>query len=163
MTFTFPCPSCHQKLTVVAEPGQSKATCQFCYTAFQLPSSGAALQGAEVGGYTIQHLAGQSGIWDIYAAITRTQEAVTLKVLAPGMVRNPAVEGENFVAQTESLMRLNHRNIVRCVDAGDDGGCYYLVMLNQPGQTLQDYVTGVGPLPATDALTISVYLAQALR
>ncbi len=59
--------------------------------------------------------------------------------------------------------RLDHENLVRAYDAGEDGNVYYLVTEYVPGSDLRKLVRSHGPLEMTDAASVIAQIACGLQ
>ncbi len=79
--------------------------------------------------------------WD-----TRLNRPVAIKLLHAGLSRQLEVR-ERFRAEARAAAALNHPNIVRVYDFGDDADLPFLVTERLPGDTLADLLAA-GPLPS---------------
>jgi WD40 repeat protein/tRNA A-37 threonylcarbamoyl transferase component Bud32 len=101
--------------------------------------------------YRVLGLIGQGGMGAVYKARhTRMERLVALKVINPGLLRNPATV-ERFHQEVRAAARLHHANIVTAHDADQAGGLHFLVMECVEGRSLADLVRERGPLPAAEA------------
>jgi serine/threonine protein kinase len=78
------------------------------------------------------------------------QRRVALKVLPKSLVGQTSFL-ERFYREARAVARLNHPNIVRGFDVGQEGDYHYFVMEFVEGSTLQDRVAASGPLPIVEA------------
>ena len=99
------------------------------------------------GPYEILDLLGQGGMAAVYLARdTRDDSQVALKVLArmrPSWVHR-------FTREFEAAQRVDHPNVVRVLEAGDEDGLAYFSMERVEGVTAARYVLGLqagDPLP----------------
>ena len=83
----------------------------------------------------------------VYRAIhSRLKRPVAIKVLRPGRLDDPRALAR-FEREMEAVARLDHPNIVRALDAGEDGGRHYFVMQLVEGLDLARLLASEGPLP----------------
>src|SRR5437660_1222608 len=89
---------------------------------------------AQLGVYRLLGRLGQGGMGTVYRAWhTRLKRAVALKTLRADLLDNaPAVA--RFHREMEAVGKLDHPNLIRATDAGEDRGIHFLAM---------DYVEGV--------------------
>ena len=92
----------------------------------------------------------------VYEPLNRT---VALKVLQSHMTRYPAVV-RVFQQEGRAVAALDHENVVKIYDVGEDGGHHYLVLELLKGETLLRKIDDVedGGLPLDEALN---YVRQA--
>lgn len=141
------------------------------------------LSGQMVGGrYLLDSYLGMGGMGVVYRAVdTETDGVVAVKILSAvpatrghgqeGPDNKDAKDGENearanpfvqrFQREVTALKRLNHPNIVRLLDAGDDGPLHYLVTEFIEGEDLSRYLKS-HPMPVTQALSILRDVCEAL-
>jgi len=124
------------------------------------------LEGKEdfnLGGYRIVDYIGRGGMGEVYKATHGILErAVAIKIL-PRHKSNPE-DIANFLREARVLARLDHENLVRAFDAGDDGKKrYYLVTEYVPGLDLRKLVRAKGPLEMAQAASIISQVARALQ
>ena len=94
---------------------------------------------------------GEGGMGAVYKALhTRLDKVVALKVLPEGRMRDVGSVAR-FQREMKAVGRLDHPNIVRAMDAGDEDGTHFLVMEYVDGIDLSQLAKNVGPLPVADA------------
>jgi serine/threonine protein kinase len=76
---------------------------------------------------------------------------VALKVLPKGLVGESSYL-ERFYREARAVARLNHPNIIRGFDVGQDGEHHYFVMEFVKGTSLENLVAKSGPLPFDQAI-----------
>jgi non-specific serine/threonine protein kinase len=91
----------------------------------------------------------------------QTREAVAIKLLRPEVLLHEPTMIERFRREGEALRKLNHPNIVRMIDAFQDGNDHYIVMEYMPG-SLRALMKAQERLPLARALSIGIELADAL-
>jgi serine/threonine protein kinase len=101
--------------------------------------------------YRVLGLVGQGGMGAVYRAEhRRMQRLVALKVIRPGLMRNPAAV-QRFHQEARAAAQLQHPNIVTAFDADQAGGLHFLVMEYVEGISLAQLVSQCGPLPVAEA------------
>ena len=90
-----------------------------------------------LGRYRVVAALGQGGMASVYRAVPKDQvdesEAVAIKVIRPDQIC-PEFR-ERFVREIRVSMKLNHPNVLRIVDWGEERGILFLVMELVRGQT----------------------------
>jgi WD40 repeat protein/serine/threonine protein kinase len=100
--------------------------------------------------YRVIALLGQGGMGAVYKAEHRRMERpVALKVINPGLMRNPA-SVSRFQQEVRAAAQLSHPNIVTAYDADEASGLHFLVMEYVEGKTLADLLAERGPLPVAE-------------
>lgn len=112
--------------------------------------------------YTVESCLGGGGVGIVYRARRSTDDlAVALKM--PAHINDP-VGAASIRQETDALLRLDHPNIVRLLDAGETAeGDPYLVMELLEGETLDQLLRRTGPLSVDKAAEICFKLAEALE
>jgi eukaryotic-like serine/threonine-protein kinase len=118
-------------------------------------------QANTLGRYEILHELGRGAIGVVYAAREMsTGAAVALKTLDPALLNTNFSEA--FLKDARPVwQRLNHRNIVKTLDAGEAGGTAYVVMELIEGESLRKILND-GPLPVARAIQIADEIACGL-
>ncbi len=116
-----------------------------------------------LGGYRIVDYIGRGGMGEVYKGEHGVlRRAVAIKIL-PRHKSTPE-DIASFLREARVLARLDHENLVRAFDAGDDGKKrYYLVTEYVPGTDLRKLVRAKGPLSMTQAASIVSQVARALQ
>jgi serine/threonine protein kinase/Tfp pilus assembly protein PilF len=112
--------------------------------------------------YRIIGSLGKGGMGVLYKAEdVRLRRVVALKVLPPDLTRNPEAR-ERFIQEAQAASALDHANICTIYEIGEceDTGMY-IAMAFYAGETLKQKIER-GPLKVTDALGISIQVAQGL-
>jgi serine/threonine protein kinase/tetratricopeptide (TPR) repeat protein len=108
-------------------------------------------------------LLGRGGMGEVYRATdTQTGETVAVKELNPEILAHDPGLLERFKREGEALRQLNHPNIVRMIEAIEEGGRHYLVMEYVRGGSLQDLLSANEKLSHERVIQISLDLADAL-
>lgn len=111
------------------------------------------------GRYRIERVLGRGGFGAVYLAKDeKLGRAVALKVLV-------ATEEDSrlrFEREARVLAELDHPNVVRVLDFGDENGLPFLVLEHLTGETLAQRLGRGGPLPATRAVRLILEVLSAL-
>ncbi len=117
----------------------------------------------DIGPYRLLATLGAGGMGTVYKAFhTRLERLVALKMLPPDRMRDEQAI-VRFEREMKAVGKLDHPNIVRATDAGDDDGKHFLVMEYVEGTDLSDLVRQSGPLPIADACEIVRQAAVGLQ
>src|SRR5450432_2347768 len=117
--------------------------------------------GTKLGPYEVVAPLGAGGMGEVYRARdTRLQRTVAIKIL-PARFSSDPVRKQRFEREARAVSALNHPNICRLYDVGDQDGIHYLVLEVLEGETLGE-VLRAGPLTVADSLKIAVQIAEAL-
>ena len=115
-----------------------------------------------LGPYWIIESIGQGGMGQVFKARDEILgRLVAVKVLPRHMATPEAVA--NFRREIEAQARLNHPNLVRALDSGEDGKVCYLVTEYVPGPDLRKLVRAKGPMNMERAAHIISQAACALQ
>ncbi|MCZ2341370.1 MAG: serine/threonine protein kinase [Bacteroidales bacterium] len=115
-------------------------------------------KGFIIGPYVIRDEIGKGGMGAVYLAEHRSlRRQVALKVLLGDKVNQPGAV-DRFFREARAAAALDHSNIVRVFDVGQQGDSYYLVMDYVPGTTLDKIQEKESTLPYARAAD---YIAQA--
>jgi serine/threonine-protein kinase len=124
-------------------------------------------------GYYLRHLGGnrllrrlgEGGMGTVYLAYNEAKgEQVAIKVLADRLASNPNYV-DRFMREARNGTRLDHPNVVRCLDAGRDdaSGKHYIVMEYVDGPSARALLDRHGPLPVNRAVRLTLEIARALE
>ena len=90
----------------------------------------------EIGPYEIKGVLGRGGMGSVFRGVHKdTGEVHAVKVLAPNYANDDHFRGR-FEAEIESLLKLNHRNIVRILSFGQEDGMLFFSMELVEGNSL---------------------------
>ena len=107
----------------------------------------------DLGPYVVVDSIGQGGMGQVFKAEhTMMGRTVAIKVLPKSKTTPEAID--SFMREIRVLAQLDHHNLVRAYDAGNDGKVYYLVTEYVPGTDLRRLVRHGDPLSMEDAATI---------
>jgi serine/threonine-protein kinase len=96
--------------------------------------------GNQIGSYILQRLIGQGGVGLVYEALhPQTKRRAAVKILSETASHEPEII-ERFKIEAKVLERLNHVNIVKMLEFGNDQGYYYMALEHVDGFPLDDYL-----------------------
>jgi len=125
-------------------------------------ASGPDLVGETFGDFRILRLLGQGGMGRVYLAEQLSlKRKVALKVLREDVAANPTAL-ERFKAESKTVARLSHANIVQVYMVGEHEGRHYMVLEYVEGKSLRDYLLRTGPLDVPLVLSLMRKVASAL-
>src|SRR3954447_7149845 len=117
---------------------------------------------SEFAGHRIEAEAGAGGMGVVYRATHIVLErTVALKVIAPGLARNPAFRAR-FEREWRLLAGLDHPNVIPIYEAGEEEGRPYLSMRWVAGGDLAQRLHGTTGLEPAVAIDILGQVAAAL-
>ena len=121
------------------------------------------LESRQLGPYLVGEQLGEGGMGNVYRAThTKLKRTVALKVL-PSRRWSNTLAVSRFEREMEAIGTLDHPNIVRASDAGEDQGMHYLVMEYVDGLDLARLVSRLGPLSPGDACELARQAALGLH
>ncbi len=116
-----------------------------------------------VGNYDLLEKIAEGGMGAIYRGRHRESgQIVAIKIMPPHMAQNPVLL-KRFEQEFRAASRLDHPNIVRALDYGDNGNTPYLVMEFVDGESLGQKIEREGRMPETEAIRIIAQVAQGLH
>ncbi|GMV79185.1 MAG: hypothetical protein AMXMBFR7_03690 [Planctomycetota bacterium] len=116
----------------------------------------------KIGGFEILEWIGSGGMGKVYKARQVAMDRiVALKLLPPDLARN-AKYIRRFIREARAAGILNHGNLVRVHDVGEDDGRYYISMEYVEGRTVKQMIRREGRVPFLQALYIIEQVAMAL-
>ncbi len=131
----------------------------------QLQGEDERLLGTVVGGCRIEGLLGRDEISSVYRATQISMERpVSLKILSPAMTGDPRSK-DRFIGAARAGGKLNHPNIVRVYDAGEENGLSFVAMEFVAGKSVRRLLEERErnrPLPMAQAVEIAEQIGGAL-
>lgn len=118
-----------------------------------------------LGEYRLLRRLGEGGMGAVYLAYQEAEDRqVAIKVLPDHLAANQASR-DRFYREAKSGKLLNHPNIVRNIDEGQDRqtGKHYLVLEYVDGPSAQTLLDRFGKLKLPDAVHIALDIARALE
>lgn len=161
MLIAFQCSACEQKIEADAISAGKAINCSNCGATLTVPDARIS-PGTIISGFKIESLLGKGGMGEVYLARQLSMDRrVALKILPPRFAANNE-NVQRFLKEVRMAARLEHPNIVRAYEAGEDGGVYFLAMAFVDGLTLADRLTRKGAMGDHEALRILRKTALAL-
>ncbi|MBO0699918.1 MAG: serine/threonine protein kinase, partial [Zavarzinella sp.] len=115
-----------------------------------------------LGSYVLLDPLGEGGMAHVYRARNwKLDIDVAVKVIRQDRAADPGAAGR-FLREARALGAIDHRNIVRALDAGVEGGRLFCAMEYVPGTDLGRLLRDDGALPAETARAYATQLAAAL-
>ncbi|MDR3669263.1 MAG: protein kinase [Holophaga sp.] len=115
-----------------------------------------------VGPYRVLRTLGHGGFATTYLARHQTTgQEVALKVLHPHRLQDPDFR-RRFGQEARLGALLDHPNLVRLLDPGEDESTSWIALEYVPGPTLEAYLKEHGPLPVAEAVAIALGIAEAI-
>lgn len=117
----------------------------------------------EIGSYDIVEKIADGGMGTVYKACHReTGETVAIKVIASDLACDADLL-KRFEQEFEVCRSLDHPNVVRALEYGQDGEHNYLVMEYIDGKSLGERVEKKGKIAEAEAVKLAVQVAHALN
>lgn len=115
-----------------------------------------------LGPYIITDWIGQGGMGQVFKATHRfMHRECAVKVLPTNKTTEETVR--SFMREVRMQAQLDHPNLVRAYDAGEDGNVYYMVTEYVAGMDLRRLVKSGGALPVSQAASIVMQAAIGLQ
>ena len=116
----------------------------------------------DLGPYLVTDWIGQGGMGQVYKAVHKVMgRECAVKVLPLNRSTPEAIA--NFTREIRTQARLDHPNLVRAYDAGQDGKLHYFVTEYVPGTDLRRLIRLQGPLTIQQAASVIRQAAEALE
>lgn len=119
--------------------------------------------GDELGPYRVVGPLGRGGMGAVYRAVHRaTGEPVAVKLLSPALAEEQGFR-DRFNAEIETLLKLNHPNIVRLLGYGEQNGQLFYAMELVEGDSLEDELARGRRFSPAEVVHLGIQVCQALR
>lgn len=116
-----------------------------------------------LGDYILLERLGQGGIGQVFKALSvSSNEVVALKVIRPDLLSQTEAIRQ-FAWEIQVSAQMSHPNVVRTLDASQEGGRYFFAMEYVRGAPLGKIVQSVGPLPTWQAAAYARQAALGLQ
>jgi serine/threonine protein kinase len=114
-----------------------------------------------LGPYVVTDFIGAGGMGEVYKAEHNVMgREVAVKVLPANKSTPEAIK--SFSREIRTQAKLDHPNLVRAYDAGNDGRVHYLVTEYVPGMDLRRLIRSEGPLNVNQAASVIMFAALGL-
>ncbi len=115
----------------------------------------------KLGEFTIVRKLGEGGMGAVYLGIGSDKNRSAIKIMAPHLSKQrPFLT--RFFREGQASMKLQHQNLVRGYDIGEDAGYYFFALEFVDGKSLSQIIRDGGPLPPEKATEIILSVAEAL-
>lgn len=114
--------------------------------------------------YHLVRSIGQGGMAEVYLAEdwARDKALVAVKILREDLSHDMEFV-KRFATEARAASSLDHPNIVKVLDYGQDGNIRYIVQEYVAGQTLKEWIDQQGPLPWQEAVPLAIQIGLALE
>jgi serine/threonine-protein kinase len=133
-------------------------------TPLDIPSGSATqvLRTTQFGVYQNLELIGRGGMAEVYKSThPQLHQPVAIKIL-PAQLAEEAEFRQRFTREAQIVSKLEHPNIVRLFDSGENNGKHYMVMEYLTGKDLSEFIRANGKLTLSQALPLIKQIASAL-
>src|SRR3954454_9506464 len=114
------------------------------------------------GRYELHRTIGRGGMAEVHLARDQLLDRpVAIKILFPEFATDPSFVAR-FRREAQAAANLNHPNIVRVSDGGDERGSYYIVMEYLDVQPVSEILRSGGPIQAKRGAGIAADAAAPL-
>ena len=115
------------------------------------------------GRYRLATKLGEGGMAAVYRGWdTHNRTWVAIKVLLPEFARRRKLR-KRFANEAETMLKLDHRHIIRVFDVGTDAELPFIVMEIAGGGCVIDWVDAYGPMPARMAIDVVMQACKGLK
>ncbi|MGZ3418332.1 MAG: serine/threonine-protein kinase [Polyangiales bacterium] len=113
--------------------------------------------------FLLERRLGEGGMGSVWLARDeKLGEPVALKVIKDSLLADPSII-ERFKREVSAARRVQHANVVRLHDLGEEGGQLFLSMEYVEGESLADRIKRRGPLPLEEVRTVAAQMCDALE
>lgn len=115
-----------------------------------------------LGPYLVTDFIGQGGMGQVFKAVHNVMGRESAVKILPVHKSTPEAIA-NFNREIRTQAKLDHPNLVRAYDAGQDGSVHYLVTEFVPGTDLRRLIRSDGPLTMQQAASVIMQAARGLH
>lgn len=120
-----------------------------------------ALVGTTLAGYTLLDRVGEGGTATVYRATHAEHGTVAFKVLREKL-RQDRTAVARFTREAGFGTRVQHPNVIRTIQTGEENGVPFLVIEWAAGELLESYAKRHAPFPPDEVAAIIVQIASAV-
>lgn len=119
--------------------------------------------GDQIDIWVIDKRLGAGGMGSVYRCHNRDAHRIlaAIKVLESHVSQHPEAR-KRFIREAEILFSLEHRNIVKVRNVRVEGATPYIEMEFVRGQSIEDRLGSVGPIPVAECMPLFTQIASAL-
>jgi eukaryotic-like serine/threonine-protein kinase len=117
--------------------------------------------GHTIGDYRILTKLGDGGYGSVYLALDKNGKKIALKTR--DSQDNDPEEIRRFIHECEVLSKINHPNIINCIESGFDNDVLYLALDYIDGEDLKESINEYGPIPYKEATFHIRLIAGAIK
>jgi len=117
--------------------------------------------GRQYGPYSITELLGRGTVAHVYKALLRDGSEVALKVLTPFAEARQEIRSL-FEQEFELMVRVNHANVLKAMQAGVIAGTHYMEIEPIVGETLWDNVQSTNQIGLDEVIAVIQQMCSAL-
>ncbi len=151
------CPKCQSEL----DP--SAALCPQCGEPVAGSPAEELLGQTLLGHYLVEKVLGQGGMSLVYRGKhVLTEQAVAIKILPPELAVHAALKAR-FLEEARALAKLEHPNIVRLYNFGEDRGRLCLIMQMVDGETFERQIFDRGHIEPAEAIRVTLEVLKAME
>lgn len=120
--------------------------------------------GEVLGGFEIVTLLGKGGMGYVYLAKQSSmQRLVALKVIMKTLIgQTDSSIIDMFNKEIQLSGTLNHPNIIKAIDAGENGRCYFMAITYVEGEDFEKMLDRGVTIPEKEAFAVALKMADAL-
>jgi formylglycine-generating enzyme required for sulfatase activity len=116
-----------------------------------------------IGGYELVQKIGEGGMGAVYKAHQISMDRdVALKLLPDRLAKDKEFTAR-FLREARVAAKLDHVNVVRGIDVGQDGEYYYFAMEFVEGESVAGLLKREGKIAEAKAISITIQVARALQ
>lgn len=118
--------------------------------------------GSTLGPFRVEEMLGEGGMGQVFKAVREPEgETVALKVMKREFAADEQY-GRRFLREARAAREVDHKHLVRVLEAGEAEGRQYLVMRYVAGRSLEERIEVDGPLPLDELLRMVSHIGAGL-
>ncbi|MCD6416793.1 MAG: serine/threonine protein kinase [Planctomycetes bacterium] len=127
----------------------------------QLQDEAGDVNAEKLGDFSLVRKLGKGGMGAVYLGVGPDKQRAAIKVLEQQLAKQRSFL-TRFFREGEASMKLEHENIVRGLDIGEDGGYYFFAMEYVEGKSVAQLINQVGSIAWEQGTRIVLKVAEAL-